>query len=238
MTDLDDFFAKKDKNRKKKTKGISNEDFVQKYEQNCVESINLEKKSVEILNNLQGFIQDDGEWNDFEDDRKDYSGLKIQSLAINDENQEENDEELNEEAEDKVWGKKETEDPVEEEPKQENSQEETPENDDDEKTDTSDKTSDDSKTDKIAAMFKELAMSKRIGSGGGTIPTKLETAPVPKLDDSEEFPDLGAAPVNKPAPAPVNKPVPAPVNKPAPAAPTQAPKLSLSALSELINKNR
>lgn len=78
--DLDDFFAKKDKNRKKKTKGISNEDFVQKYEAKCKEMIS-EKRHEEVLSNLEGFIQDDGEWKDFEEE-KDYTGLKIQILTL------------------------------------------------------------------------------------------------------------------------------------------------------------
>ena len=57
--DLDDFFAKKDKNRKKKTKGISSEDFVQKYEYKCRENEpnNKENQSNHLLSNLESFVQ-------------------------------------------------------------------------------------------------------------------------------------------------------------------------------------
>lgn len=55
--DLDDFFAKKDKNRKKKTKGISSEDFVQKYETKCKENESKDNTSVQLLSNLEGFVQ-------------------------------------------------------------------------------------------------------------------------------------------------------------------------------------
>ncbi|KPM03737.1 Coiled-coil domain-containing protein 130-like protein [Sarcoptes scabiei] len=107
MTDLDDFFAKKDKNRKKKLNRISNEDFVQKYEAKCKEYNFHESKSAQTLNNLEGFVQDDGEWKDFEDDEKDYSGLKIQALSLSEEDQrEKDDEDNNKETVEMPWGKK------------------------------------------------------------------------------------------------------------------------------------
>ncbi|OTF71612.1 Carnitine deficiency-associated protein 3-like protein [Euroglyphus maynei] len=54
--DLDDFFAKKDK-KKKKSKGISSEDFVQKYEFKCKENESRDNTSGHLLSNLESFVQ-------------------------------------------------------------------------------------------------------------------------------------------------------------------------------------
>lgn len=52
MTDLDDFFAKKDKNKKNKKKGLSNDDFEKKFE-----VMNYSSKSKKYLTNLENFVQ-------------------------------------------------------------------------------------------------------------------------------------------------------------------------------------
>ena len=54
---LDDFFAKKDKTKKNKKKGLSNNDFVQKLESvKAIEKVKDKKISCN-LNNLENFIQ-------------------------------------------------------------------------------------------------------------------------------------------------------------------------------------
>lgn len=113
MSDLDDFFAKKDKKGKNKTvkkKGLSNDDLEKKFDEKSSGDTTGDKikarKYVNFDNYVQvipdefspmfyrvslitktypfHFTQDaEAEWNDFNDDEsKDYSGLKIQTLSM------------------------------------------------------------------------------------------------------------------------------------------------------------
>jgi hypothetical protein len=112
MADLDDFFAKKDK-KKKGTKKFSkaNTDVIAK---NLEESAKKEQKAQEkleplatsaALNNEETKVEtkaeEDEEWDDYRENKKDYTGLKIETLKV-ESDQEENDTEeteLNEDGE-------------------------------------------------------------------------------------------------------------------------------------------
>lgn len=99
MTDasLDDFFAKKDKNKKSRSKGkyTTSELITKKFEESgrkCAQ--NDQTSSSNNTQGSQGSVshtrEDDDEWNDFElEKEKDYSGLRIQSLCIADREKEE-----------------------------------------------------------------------------------------------------------------------------------------------------
>lgn len=118
MADLDDFFAKKDKRskNKKKTKPIETlekklEDVNRTNQERARKVGEVSVHSVAHLRhaNLNAFlIQDDDEWNNFEEE-KDYSGLKIQALSIEEEAQREAQEEAKkaaEQAAEVVWTEK------------------------------------------------------------------------------------------------------------------------------------
>jgi len=112
MADLDDFFAKKDK-KKKGTKKFSkaNTDVIAK---NLEESAKKELKAQEKLEPLAtsaalnieektetAKVQEDEEWDDYIENTKDYTGLKIESLKVESEPEEEEEEttQLNEDGE-------------------------------------------------------------------------------------------------------------------------------------------
>jgi len=88
MADLDDFFAKKDK-KKKGTKKFSKantdviaknleESAIKEQKQQDKEMTNMgEDKNPEKINQ-----QDDDEWDDYRENKKDYTGLKIENLVI------------------------------------------------------------------------------------------------------------------------------------------------------------
>jgi len=88
MADLDDFFAKKDK-KKKGTKKFSKantdviaknleETAIKEQKQQDKEMTNMgEDKNPEKVNQ-----QDDDEWDDYRENKKDYTGLKIENLVI------------------------------------------------------------------------------------------------------------------------------------------------------------
>ncbi|CAB4055367.1 unnamed protein product [Lepeophtheirus salmonis] len=61
MADLDNFFAKKDKKKKKST------------------TLGFSKANTEVI------VKKDEEWYDYDPDEKDYTGLKIEALQIQDE---------------------------------------------------------------------------------------------------------------------------------------------------------
>uniref|UniRef100_A0A6B2E8L2 Protein CDV3 homolog n=1 Tax=Phlebotomus kandelakii TaxID=1109342 RepID=A0A6B2E8L2_9DIPT len=85
MADLDDFFAKKDKKKSKVKKFTTADDLVKKLEDTSkkVET----KPKTRGAGNEEEFnsqVRED-EWKDFEEERKDYSGLKIGQLTLNEE---------------------------------------------------------------------------------------------------------------------------------------------------------
>jgi len=107
MADLDDFFAKKDK-KKKGTKKFSkaNTDVIAKnLEETAIkEQMQQDKEITNIgddLNVENVNQQDDDEWDDYRENKKDYTGLKIENLVIEDPTakQEEEKTEVNEHGE-------------------------------------------------------------------------------------------------------------------------------------------
>jgi len=90
MADLDDFFAKKDK-KKKGTKKFSqaNTDVIAKnLEESAIkEQLQQDKDITNIgdeMNPENVNQQDDDEWDDYRENKKDYTGLKIETLVIED----------------------------------------------------------------------------------------------------------------------------------------------------------
>uniref|UniRef100_A0A1A9VJ07 Protein CDV3 homolog n=1 Tax=Glossina austeni TaxID=7395 RepID=A0A1A9VJ07_GLOAU len=99
MADLDDFFAKKDKKKSKKPKFLTAEELVKSLEETSKREVVKPKKQESITtaispnlnsgdseektkNNEQNVEE---EWKEFEEEqRKDYSGLKIGQLTLND----------------------------------------------------------------------------------------------------------------------------------------------------------
>ncbi|KAJ3647535.1 hypothetical protein Zmor_019406 [Zophobas morio] len=83
MADLDDFFAKKDRKKSKNTKKFSTTDEVaKKLEDNAKKSEKLKKERVPEGDETSTPVHDQDEWKDFEEEKKDYSGLKIGNLTI------------------------------------------------------------------------------------------------------------------------------------------------------------
>ncbi|CAH1364463.1 unnamed protein product [Tenebrio molitor] len=83
MADLDDFFAKKDRKKSKSTKKFSTTDEVaKKLEDNAKKSEKLKKERVPEGDETSAPVHDQDEWKDFEEEKKDYSGLKIGNLTI------------------------------------------------------------------------------------------------------------------------------------------------------------
>jgi len=100
MADLDDFFKKKDKKKKgdRKTFAKANTDVLAKnLEQMAVKEEQKEKKEItEMANDSPGTVlnqQDDDEWDDYRENKKDYSGLKIETLKVEEEKPEPEEEE-------------------------------------------------------------------------------------------------------------------------------------------------
>nr|XP_037278644.1 protein CDV3 homolog [Rhipicephalus microplus] len=108
---LDQFFAKKDKN-KKKTKGkVTSEQIAKKMADSGESAEKTVKKDKEKQENTSGKLsvtipslaQGEDEWNDFEEEKEvDYSGLRIQALTIAEKEKEEEAarEQLDEDGED------------------------------------------------------------------------------------------------------------------------------------------
>lgn len=91
---LDDFFAKKDKKRAKdKSKTVlSAEALVRELEEGSkqldypVRKENKTSTAIELL----GLDTDDADWRDFEDvEKRDYTGLKVKEMSLQDQNEEE-----------------------------------------------------------------------------------------------------------------------------------------------------
>lgn len=99
MADLDDFFAKKDKKKSKKPKFLTAEELVKSLEETSKREVVKPKKQESITTAISPNLNSgDGEdktknneqnveeeWKEFEEEqRKDYSGLKIGQLTLND----------------------------------------------------------------------------------------------------------------------------------------------------------
>ncbi|KAK0163388.1 hypothetical protein PV327_007073 [Microctonus hyperodae] len=87
MADLDDFFAKKDRKKAKGKKFTTTEEIAKKLEETGkrVEKIKLkEKPQNSEEEEPQQPIEDDEEWKEFEEEKKDYTGLKLGNLQTND----------------------------------------------------------------------------------------------------------------------------------------------------------
>lgn len=88
MADLDDFFAKKDKKKSKTKKFTTLDQVAKKMEDTSKKPLdNKPKKDKDKIgfdgeNNSMN-NQEDDEWKEFEEEKKDYSNLKIQNLELN-----------------------------------------------------------------------------------------------------------------------------------------------------------
>jgi len=106
MADLDDFFAKKDKKKKgtKKFSKANTEVIAQKLIE--TEKKELKEQDKELGTQLSeekvttGNSHEDEEWDDYRENKKDYTGLKIETLNIEDKEEEEEEEEETEVNED------------------------------------------------------------------------------------------------------------------------------------------
>nr|CAH7746233.1 unnamed protein product [Callosobruchus chinensis] len=84
MADLDDFFAKKDRKKSKGSKKFSTtEEVAKKLEDSAkkTEKVKKEPRNAEG-EDTQSSTHDQDEWKDFEEEKKDYSGLKIGNMTI------------------------------------------------------------------------------------------------------------------------------------------------------------
>lgn len=87
MADLDDFFAKKDKKKSKGKKFTTADELAKKLEESGKRNDKIKKEKLQTTNGQDGEDtangnQEEDEWKDFEEEKKDYSGLKIQNLTI------------------------------------------------------------------------------------------------------------------------------------------------------------
>ncbi|KAJ6643204.1 Protein CDV3 like [Pseudolycoriella hygida] len=96
MADLDDFFAKKDRKKGKSKKITATEELARKIEDTSKPSQSLKKRDYLPGQDDNGSVPDDtkpssvneDEWKDYqEEERKDYTGLKLGLLQINDDDQ-------------------------------------------------------------------------------------------------------------------------------------------------------
>lgn len=87
MADLDDFFAKKDRKKSKNVKKFATADEVAKKLEDTKKADKLIKKDRVLPSGQEGDesgapVHEQDEWKDFEEEKKDYSGLKIGHLSI------------------------------------------------------------------------------------------------------------------------------------------------------------
>ncbi|RZF37212.1 hypothetical protein LSTR_LSTR016932 [Laodelphax striatellus] len=87
MADLDDFFAKKDRKKLKGTKFTTADELSKKLEECGKRTERIRKEKLQTTNGQDDGDsvddnQEDDEWKEFEEQKKDYSGLKIQNLII------------------------------------------------------------------------------------------------------------------------------------------------------------
>ncbi|KAL1455248.1 hypothetical protein WDU94_009357 [Cyamophila willieti] len=107
MSDLDSFFAKKDKKKGKTGKKFATtEEVAKKLEDITLKKDKVKKDKPQSINpddNSNGNENED-EWKEFQEDKKDYSGLKLQPLKVADINTLDNDKGQNELNEDGTEG--------------------------------------------------------------------------------------------------------------------------------------
>lgn len=89
MADLDDFFAKKDRKKSKGKKFATADEIAKKLEETGrrAEKLKKEKLQTSQLQNSEvdeqgNAVQGEDEWREFEEEKKDYTGLKIQNLTL------------------------------------------------------------------------------------------------------------------------------------------------------------
>jgi len=107
MADLEDFFKKKDKKKKggeKKFAKANTDVLAKNLEQMAVKEEKAMEKEISEMNNDSPNTplnqQDDDEWDDYRENKKDYTGLKIENLTQEQPKEEEEEEtEVNEDGE-------------------------------------------------------------------------------------------------------------------------------------------
>ncbi|XP_062546860.1 protein CDV3 homolog [Armigeres subalbatus] len=88
MADLDDFFAKKDRKKSKTKKFATPEELAKSIEEAAKKTAESKARKVTpqnpegVGNEPKKPAQADEEWKEFEEERKDYSGLKLAQLTI------------------------------------------------------------------------------------------------------------------------------------------------------------
>ncbi|XP_012270160.1 protein CDV3 homolog [Orussus abietinus] len=84
MADLDDFFAKKDRKKAKGKKFATTDEIAKKLEETGKRT---DKPKPKEKSNQEGEetqqVEAEDEWRDFEEEKKDYTGLKIGNLTVN-----------------------------------------------------------------------------------------------------------------------------------------------------------
>jgi len=189
MAGLDDFFAKKDRKKGKSKKLTPTEELAKRIEDTSKPSQSQTTKKREYLSGSTGQEEDDvitvdetvneDEWKDYqEEERKDYTGLKLGLLQINDDDQHDGDAEggdygsdgeNNSESQDKgksgPWRKveEEGEKPVVKQPVQEK------------------------------APVSSVYVSPALRNAQMLKPTKMKKGVLPDINDVEFFPVLGSA---------------------------------------------
>jgi len=190
---LDDFFKRKDKNKKSKKKNITTTEDIAKRLEESGKRIEKQRKNKEKTNALNSnansnaniLEQEDEEWNDFEEEReKDYTGLRIQTLTIKDKEEElreqmqENEEESKKESQTGPW--KVFVPPVVDEPE--------------DKATDDDNSANTPQTNAPQTGGKYVPPAMRM-SGLSSQPlssTRKSKFGAPKIGDANEFPTLGA----------------------------------------------
>ncbi|KAK9877541.1 hypothetical protein WA026_018648 [Henosepilachna vigintioctopunctata] len=88
MADLDDFFAKKDRKKNKTNKRFSTTEEVAKKLEDNAKKNEIKKKPDRVADGDETNtpVHDQDEWKEFEEEKKDYTGLKIGNLTINQNN--------------------------------------------------------------------------------------------------------------------------------------------------------
>lgn len=88
MADLDDFFAKKDRKKSKTKKFATAEELAKKIEDTTKKSTEVKPRKVTSTNTdgieSKNVEPVEEEWKEFEEERKDYSGLKLAQLNMED----------------------------------------------------------------------------------------------------------------------------------------------------------
>ncbi|XP_015428626.1 PREDICTED: protein CDV3 homolog isoform X2 [Dufourea novaeangliae] len=85
MADLDDFFAKKDRKKAKGRKFTTTDEIAKKLEETgkwLGKSKTKDKPTNPEVEETQQ-TEDEDEWREFEEEKKDYTGLKIGNLTVN-----------------------------------------------------------------------------------------------------------------------------------------------------------